>query len=146
MRGYSRCSLYSRRSSSRTCMRRVEVARTRSPSVVFQSQWRRNYGHRGYPQVQDLYPLYPPSQRCGLCQHFKQTTLTTRLYKVRTNLYPPPLTKTFRRACPKLIPVRGSQPACDVSHKPGGRLSLLSARPAVTLATLKRAATSFAAR
>jgi len=46
------------------------------------------------PQVQDLYPLYPPSQRCGLCQNFKQTTLTTRLYKVRTtNLYPP-LTKT----------------------------------------------------
>ena len=40
------------------------------------------------PQVQDLYPLYPPSQRCGLCQNFKQTTLTTRLYKVRTNLYP----------------------------------------------------------
>ena len=33
----------------------------------------------------------------------------------------------------------------DVSHKPGGRLPLLSARPAVTLATLKRAATSFAA-
>jgi len=41
-----------------------------------------------------LYPpssgLVPPSQRCGLCQKFKQTTLTTRLYKVRTNLYPPP--------------------------------------------------------
>ena len=30
-------------------------------------------------------------------------------------------------------------------HKPGGRLPLLSARPAVTLATLKRAATNFAA-
>ena len=44
-----------------------------------------------------------------------------------------------------LIPVRGSQPAGDVSHKPGGRLPLLSARPAVTLATLKRAATNFAA-
>jgi len=41
-----------------------------------------------YPQVQDLHPLYPPSQRCGLRQNFKQTTLTTRLYKVRTNLYP----------------------------------------------------------
>ena len=37
-------------------------------------------------------------------------------------------------------------PAGDVSHKPGGRLSLLSARPAVTPATLKRAATNFAAR
>ena len=35
--------------------------------------------------------------------------------------------------------------AGDVSLKPGGRLPLLSARPAVTLATLKRAATNFAA-
>jgi len=39
----------------------------------------------------------------------------------------------------------GSQPAGDVNHKPGGRLPLLFARPSVTLATLKRAATSFAA-
>jgi len=46
---------------------------------------------------------------------------------------------------PELIPVLGSQPAGDVSHKPGGRLPLLSARLAVTLATLKRAATNFAA-
>ena len=45
----------------------------------------------------------------------------------------------------ELIPVLGSQPAGDVSHKPGSRLPLLSARPAVTPATLKRAATSFAA-
>ena len=44
---------------------------------------------------------------------------------------------------PELIPVLGSQPAGDVSHKPGGRLPLLSARPAVTLATLKRAAINF---
>jgi len=49
------------------------------------------------------------------------------------------------RRVPELIPVIGSQPASDVSHKPGGRLPLLSARPAVTPATLKRAATSFAA-
>jgi len=48
------------------------------------------------------------------------------------------------RRVPELIPVLGSQPAGDVSHKPGGRLPLLSARP-VTLTTLKRAATSFAA-
>jgi len=45
---------------------------------------------------------------------------------------------------PELIPVLGSQPAGDVSHKPGGRLPLLSARPVVTLATLKRATTNFA--
>ena len=49
------------------------------------------------------------------------------------------------RRVPELIPVLGSQPAGDVSHKPGGRLPLLSARPAVTVVTLKRAATSFAA-
>jgi len=49
------------------------------------------------------------------------------------------------RRVPELIPVFGSQPAGDVSHKPGGRLPLLSARPAVTPATLNRVATSFAA-
>jgi len=46
---------------------------------------------------------------------------------------------------PELIPVLGSQPAGDVSHEPGSRLPLLSARPAVTPANLKRAATDFAA-
>jgi len=49
-----------------------------------------------------------------------------------------PYSITERRV-PELIPVLGSQPA-------GGRLPLLSARPAVTPATLKRAATNFAAR
>jgi len=49
------------------------------------------------------------------------------------------------RRVPELIPVLGSQPAGDVSHKPSGRLPLLFTRPAVTVATLKRAATSFAA-
>ena len=45
------------------------------------------------------------------------------------------------RRVSELIPVLGSQPAGDVSHKPGCRLPLLSARPAVTPATL----TNFAA-
>ena len=49
------------------------------------------------------------------------------------------------RSVPELIPVLGSQPTGDVSHKPGGRLPLLSARPAVIPATLNRASTSFAA-
>jgi len=49
------------------------------------------------------------------------------------------------RIVPELILVLGSQPAGDVSHKPGGRLPLLSARPAVTPATLNMAATNFAA-
>ena len=52
---------------------------------------------------------------------------------------------TAERRVPELIPVLGSQPGGDVSHKPGGRLPLLSAMPAVTRATLKRAATNFAA-
>jgi len=39
---------------------------------------------------------------------------------------------------PELIPVLGSQPVGDVSHKPGGRLPLLSARPTkMLLAVLK---------
>ena len=35
------------------------------------------------------------------------------------------------RRFPELIPVLGSQPAGDVSRKPGGSLPLLSARPLV---------------
>ena len=50
----------------------------------------------------------------------------------------------IERRISKLIPVLG-QRAGDVSHKPGGRLPLLSARPAVTSATSKRAATNSAA-
>ena len=49
------------------------------------------------------------------------------------------------RRVPELIPVLGSQPAGVVSHKPGGRLPSLSARPAVTPATLNRTATNYAA-
>ena len=54
-----------------------------------------------------------------------------------------PYSITERRV-PELITVLGNQPAGDVSRKPGSRLPLLSARPAVTPATLKRAATDFA--
>ena len=55
------------------------------------------------------------------------------------------LNSITERRVPELIPVLGSQPAGDVNHKPGGRLPLLSARPAVTLGTLKRAVTNFTA-
>ena len=58
----------------------------------------------------------------------------------KTPLKGSPYSITERRV-PELIPVLGSQPAGDVSHKLGGRLPLLFARRAVTLATLKRAAT-----
>jgi len=47
-----------------------------------------------------------------------------------------PYSITERRV-PELIPVLGSRPVGDVSHKPDSRLLLLSTRPAVTLATLK---------
>jgi len=36
------------------------------------------------------------------------------------------------RRIPELIPVLGSQPAGDVSHKPGGMLPLLSPGPQLT--------------
>ena len=55
-----------------------------------------------------------------------------------------PYSCTERRV-PELIPVLGSQPVGDLNHKPDGRLPLLSARPAVTPATINRAATSVAA-
>jgi len=54
-----------------------------------------------------------------------------------------PYSITERRV-PELIPVLGRPPEGDMTHKPGGRLPVLSARPAVTPATLKRAATNFA--
>ena len=54
-----------------------------------------------------------------------------------------PYSITQRRVL-ELIPVLGSQPAGDVSHKPGSKLPF-TARSAVTPATLNRAATNFAA-
>ena len=47
-----------------------------------------------------------------------------------------PYSITERRV-PELIPVLGSLSAGDMSHKPDGRLPLLSARPAVTPETLR---------
>ena len=68
-----------------------------------------------------------------------------RLLRVKGKCKASPYSSTERRVR-ELIAVLGSQPAGDVSHKPGGRLPLLSARPAVTPAALKRAATRFTAR
>ena len=74
--------------------------------------------------------------------------LTTDLRTVHTacsvDVKGSPYSITERRV-PELIPILGSQPAGDVSHKPGDRLPLLSVRPAVTPATFKTAATNFAA-
>ena len=64
-------------------------------------------------------------------------------YSLAIKVNSSPYSITERRVL-ELIPVLGSQPAGDVSHKPGVGLQLLSARPTVTPATLKRAATNFA--
>ena len=64
------------------------------------------------------------------------------LSKVKSKDSPYSITE---RMVPELIPVLGSQPAGDMSHKPGGGLPLLSARPTVTIATLKSAAAIFTA-
>jgi len=68
------------------------------------------------------------------CQSLEQVGWNLRDWYVKGS----PYSITERR-------VLGSQPAGNASHKPGGKLPLLSARPAVTPATLKRAATNFAA-
>jgi len=52
---------------------------------------------------------------------------------------------TTERRVPELIPVLGSKPAGDVSHKPDGRLPLLPSGLQLPPQTLNRTATSFAA-
>ena len=82
---------------------------------------------------------YLSGARCKLAHGPANATATHCLLK--GSLY-----SITERGVPELIQVLGSHPAGDASHKPGGRLPLLSARPAPTIATLKRAATNFAAR
>ena len=82
---------------------------------------------------------------CGRCQKMRRAVLSLRIQtRLQKKGKGSPYSIAEHRV-PELIPVLSSQPAGDVSHKPGGRLPLLSARPAVTPATLKRAATNFAA-
>jgi len=81
---------------------------------------------------------------CALCLNcvvYEHSSLLMKLTFCESNS---PYSITERRV-PELIRVLGSQPAGDVSYKPGSRLPLLSTRPAITLATLKRAITSFTA-
>jgi len=89
------------------------------------------------PYLSSTHPVYVR----GLLQKFV-TSLGNFGHNFFLNGSPYSITQ---RTVPELIPVFGSQFAGDVSHKAGGRLPLLSARPAVPLATLKRAATNFAA-
>ena len=66
----------------------------------------------------------PQVLRISLISYVLNTDSSRYILKKRS-----PYSITERRL-PELIPVLGSQPAGDVSHKPGGRLPLLSARPA----------------
>jgi len=81
----------------------------------------------------------------GVCVHYVWETVKPKYLCLSVKKGKGSPYSTAKRTVPELIPVLGSQPAGDVSHKPGCTLPLLSARPAVTLATLKRAAASFAA-
>ena len=103
--------------------------------------------YRNGPKFND-YTRLSWSARCYICQRpcsFKLQHIThQQVYRLSEWLKGRPNSITERRV-PELIPVPGSQPGGDVSHKPGSRLPLLSARPDVTPAILKRAATNFAA-
>jgi len=92
----------------------------------------------------DLRGSSDPPKGSGSFGHISRPVVKYREYLTCKKGKGSPYSITERRV-PELIPVLGSQPAGDVSHKPGGKLPLVSARPAVTPATLKRAATSFAA-
>ena len=91
--------------------------------------------------------------KCSLCDEFQsvqQLAATNVVYAATEEHGNIHTVKGFpysitEHNVPELIPVVDSQPAHDGSQKPGGRLPLLSAGPAVTLAALKTAATNFAA-
>ena len=87
--------------------------------------------------------LQAPHGTVRHCRCPRHTVHTTQLLLTKKGKGSP--YSITERKVPEPIPVVGSQPAGDVSHKPDGRLPLLSARPAVTPATLKRAATNFGA-
>ena len=86
-----------------------------------------------------MYSAFSSDQ--SITGHWSESTLVRKCNKKGKGS---PYSITERRVL-ELIPVLGSQPAGDVSHKPDGRLPLLYARPAVTPAALKRAATNFSA-
>ena len=88
--------------------------------------------------------LNSASESTSPCQSSSVTTITHHTASQSKVSVSIPACSVQHRV-PEPIPVLGSQPAGDVSHKPGSRLPLLSARPTVTLATVKRAASNFAA-
>jgi len=79
------------------------------------------------PQVQDFYPLYLQVKDVAYVKILSKRLLTTRLYKVRTNLYPP-LTKTFRRAWLWSKPA-GHRCCCRLMRQTDGRTLVVTQRP-----------------
>jgi len=77
-------------SRSRAAAPAVQTYKHRQRQTAVASELCGQGGGTLYAPSSGLVPPVIPSQSCGLRQNFKQTTLTTRLYKVRTNLYPPP--------------------------------------------------------
>jgi len=71
-------------------------------------------------------PCLPPSLKSALNLLKQKDPKATYIgvKKGKGSLY-----SITERRVPELIQVRGSQPAGDVSHKPGGRLPLLFASP-----------------
>jgi len=104
-----------------------------------------NYGSDSGPTTEhvDYETIFHRTRRCSLASYVRFLYCTDRIHREKKAKVSP-YSITERRV-PELVPVLGSQPASDVSHKPDGKLSLLSARPAVTLAILKRAATNLVA-
>jgi len=68
-----------------------------------------------------------PAQSCTIVSLYSNSsTILIQNYKKASSY------SITERRVTELIPVLGSQPAGNVSHKPSGRLPLLSVRPAVT--------------
>ena len=107
-------------------------------------QARQLHGRHGNPVSTAMSPALRPLLRELCCHLVCFAAAAAAAANTHTKGKGSPYSITERRA-PELIPVLGSQPAGDVNHKPNSRLPLLSTRPAVTPATLKRAATNFAA-
>ena len=93
---------------------KAKVAHTRLPSVGFRSWCNVN--------VEFKVTLHEQVRYRGTLQYLR--------LQLQSITQPNTMVNTM------VILVLGSQPTGDVSHKPGARLPLLSARPAVTLATL----------
>jgi len=81
--------------------------------------------------------LFAPPRVLSPGQLLPTMPATTASYTTKKVKVASPYSITERRV-QELIPVLDSQPAGDVSHKPGGRLPLLSARPAVNPQPLRR--------